>query len=165
MNKRFKILILSVAGVLSLSSVAQTAEGVKIVANDAQGQAVGSASVTVDSKLLFTQDGVKVVGEDSQTAFFSYSDISTLSFKTPGGSGVSDVTAPDDIRLLKNPVAEVMYISAPEGFSSPLAIYDESGVKRLTFASWSGQAIDVSDLDPGFYFVTLNSTNLKFIKK
>lgn len=166
MKKPLRILSLIAAAVVSCSAMAQDDGGVKVIANDSQGESVGKVAVTIDSKIVFTADGVQILDKESQTAFFPYADISTLSFSTPEAAGVASVAERGKIRLLENPVSSMLRISVPDNLTSPpLSIHDISGSIRISLRKWDGEAVDVSNLAPGLYFVTLNNTTLKFIKK
>lgn len=165
MKKPLRTFSLVAAAVVSCSAMAQEDGGVKVIANDSQGESVGEVVVTIDSKIVFTTDGVQILDKESQTAIFPYADISTLSFSTPEETGVASVAERGTIRLLENPVSSMLRISAPDNLTSSLTIHDISGSIRISLRKWDGEAVDVSNLSPGIYFVKINNTTLKFIKK
>lgn len=164
MKKTTRILLFSAVTAASFGAQAQSGQELIVVAKDAEGTAIGEASVSTASRLCFSEKGVEVVSGEVLSAVFDYSALQTISFRYDNLSGLESISSKDALRLLSNPVAENLEFSgAPEGAS--LIITDVAGKVRTRIQDWKGEAVNVASFAPGLYFVTVNHTTLKFIKK
>lgn len=164
MNKPTRILSLMAAIAIAGNAWAQNTSGVNLIVNNASGAPIDKVPVTVDSKIKFTSEGVDVLENEVIKASFSYGTFATLSFTTPT-SGISAATTDVSLRILNNPVADILQIAGCEAESTPLLISDLAGRVKISLRDWSGENLDVSTFAPGLYFVKIKNTTLKFIKK
>lgn len=165
MKKAFRILGLLALSAVSISALAAEDDMVRLVAKDKDGKSVGVVPVTLQSKIRFTSEKVEVYDGETAKESFRYGNIATISFISPGTDGVSSVETQTSLKIAENPVGELLQISGFEGAALPLAVYGLDGGVKVSIAEWNGRPVDVSFLTPGLYFVTVNKTTLKFIKK
>ncbi|MBD5356636.1 MAG: T9SS type A sorting domain-containing protein [Bacteroides sp.] len=165
MNKPTRILSLLAFTAFAGCAWAQEDMKLKVVANDGEGNPVEETMVTVESKLRFTQNGVGVFDGDALTAEFNYADFATLSFYYDTLSSVSAVDAMTGLRLRNNPVAESLEFVGMTEKVAELTVIDLRGAVKVSVPEWKGEAINVNNLTPGLYFVTVNQKTFKFIKK
>lgn len=164
MKKTTRILLASAAATISFGAWAEGGQ-LLVVANNADGQAVAEAPVTTASKIAFSETGVEVLSGGTLNAVFNFRTLKSLSFRYDGTTGVETISAADGLVLRQNPVAEALeFVSCPAEAAS-LTITDLKGSVRNKISNWSGEAVDVSTLAPGLYFVTVNNKTIKFIKK
>lgn len=160
-----KILALLAFSALALPLPAETTTQLNVVANNAEGAEVGKSTVTLESRLRFSDTGVEVYTGEVLTDVFHYADIANLKFAYQEGSAVTALPSSSGLRLRNNPVDNLLEPLGLPAESAPLSVADLSGKVRISAPQWRGEPIDVSDLTPGLYFVTINKTTLKFIKK
>ena len=165
MNRPTRILAVLALSAFAGTALAQQKVELKVVANDAEGAEVASSVVTVDSQLRFTAAGVDVYNDGSLEAAFPYADMSKLTFSYDTATGMAAVDAAQELRLRNNPVAESLEFVGFTGESACLSVADLSGAIKVYLPEWRGNAVDVSDFTPGLYFVTVDKTTFKFIKK
>lgn len=165
MKKSTRLLAVCASVVLSGSALAQDSAGLKVEASNSEGTVVEEASVDILSKLRFSESGVDVYHGETLAAVFHYSDISKISFRYGNGVGVEAVNAGGKLRLLDNPVAETLELTGFSGEPVQLKVTDLGGSIRAIVKEWNGESVNVADLTPGLYFVTVDKTTLKFIKK
>lgn len=137
----------------------------QIVGNNADGEPVSTVSVNLDSKIRFTSEGVDVYNGETLTGVFGYVDINNLTFRYHKITGVESTIADSALRLRRNPVEETLELEGFTGDPVALVVTDLKGAVRAEIAEWNGEAVPVGSLAPGLYFVTVNKTTLKFIKK
>lgn len=165
MNKPTRILAALALTAFAGTAWAQEEERLKVTANDVEGVMVSESDLTLDSKLKFTSDCVEVYNGESLTASFPYAEIGNLKFSYYTLTGLKDVTSSDVLRLRNNPVEETLAFIGFNGTPAPLMVTDLGGASRVAIPEWKGEGIDVSNLTPGLYFVTVDKTTFKFIKK
>ncbi|MBD5227584.1 MAG: T9SS type A sorting domain-containing protein [Bacteroidales bacterium] len=165
MNKPARFLTLLALAASAVGVRAADDAGVSVIGWDAEDARVGYYSVNLNSKIRFTSDRVEIYDGDKRTGAFDYASVAKLTFHT-GQVGVASVAADaSTLRLLTNPVGEMLEMTGLQAESAPLVITSLNGETKLSLAEWRGEAVDVSSLTPGLYFVTVNRTTLKFIKK
>lgn len=165
MNKPTRFLAVLAFSAFSGMAWAQADVELMVVAADAEGEVVGSSTVTLDSKLSFTKAGVDVYTGDALELSIPYADVAKLTFNYENKTGVETVAANSGLRLRNNPVAESLEFVGFSGDAANLVVTDLRGSVRASVSTWKGEAINVSDLTPGLYFVTVDKTTFKFIKK
>lgn len=165
MNNKIKLLSIIGFSALALNvSAADEDQTVRVVAKNAEGDPLAVVPVNLESKIRFTSDKVEFYDGETMKNGFPYSSFSTLSFLTPG-TGVSSVKTQSPFGLAENPVGDTLRVKGYEGTPVPLVIAGLGGDVKLRISAWGGDPVDVSSLLPGLYFVTVNRTTLKFIKK
>lgn len=165
MKKPTRILALLAFGAFSGIAFAQEEMDLKVVAHNDEGEAVAEALVTLDSKLRFTETGVGVFKGETMTVGFNYADVTSLSFRYDVRSAAGVVVSPIGLGLRDNPVGESLEIIGMTENSASLTVTDLKGRVRVSLPEWKGETVNVGELTPGLYFVTINQTTLKFIKK
>lgn len=165
MNKPTRFLALLAFAALSGTAVAQENVELVVAASDADGEVKASSVVTLDSKLSFTKAGVDVYTGETLDLAIPYADIAKLTFRYDNKTGVETVDAHSALRLRNNPVAESLAFVGYNGDAASLVVTDLRGAVRASVSDWKGEAVNVSDLTPGLYFVTVDKTTFKFIKK
>ena len=81
MKKTTRILLFSAVTAASFGAQAQSGQELIVVAKDAEGTAIGEASVSTASRLCFSEKGVEVVSGEVLSAVFDYSALQTISFR------------------------------------------------------------------------------------
>lgn len=165
MKKTTRILLFSAVAAISFGAWAQSGQMLFVVAKNAEGQAVAEAPVSTTSALAFSENGVEVLSDGTLSAVFNYKAIQSIGFRYDGTTAVESVTADETLRLRQNPVPELLEFSSYPADAAALTITDLKGAVRTKIQNWSGEAVNVSSLTPGLYFVTVNNTTIKFIKK
>lgn len=138
-----------------------------LVVTPSQGGTVSKISLTTATKLTFSEKDFKVVASPSATPqTFGYANVRTISFSndTVPGTPNERLKDVDRLRLACNPVSSLLRIEGHDGNAAVLRIAAMNG-KQIFSTIWQGEDLDVSYLTPGFYFVTINSQTIKFIKK
>ncbi len=165
MNKPTRFLPLLAFLAIAGTAGAQDKMELRVVANDSTASAIGETAVFLDSKLKFSESGVDVFQEETLKATFNYADVSNLKFRLVNLTGVKGIEADAALRLRNNPVDDSLEVLGFSGNPVKLTVTDLRGAVRVSIPEWAGEAADVSELTPGLYFVTVNQTTLKFIKK
>lgn len=165
MNKPARFFVLAVFAAMAGVAWAQEEVELKVVANNEDGVAVGEAPVTLESKLRFSKSEVNLYTGEILTSAFRYADMKSLSFRYDKFTGMKSVKADTPLRLRNNPVGEFLELLGTSGECRPLSVSDLRGGVRIYLPEWNGEPVDVADLAPGLYFVTVNKTTFKFIKK
>lgn len=141
-------------------------QNLKILANDDNGNVIDEAVVPFDGALRFAKAGVNILDADNiPVDQFSYSDLFMLTFMYEGEASVGSLKAETKLRLRQNPVAENLEIIGLGSDAAALKIFDAKGANCLSIKEWKGEPVNVSSLSPGIYFVTVNKTPIKFIKR
>ena len=155
--------LLAIAGIVT---TARAADVLKVVVNDDQGGVISEAEVPFDGSLKFDRSAVLLRDAyDIPVSQFDYSDVFMISFEYVRDASVGSLRAESILQLRQNPVVDNLEIVGFNGTSAPLKIFDAKGATRMMVKEWKGEALDVSSLSPGIYFVTVNKMPLKFIKK
>lgn len=165
MKKSARFLLFSAIASVAIGASAQNSQKLFVVAQDAEGHAVDEAAVSTTSRLSFSEAGVEVFSGDLLSAVFNYKDIRSLGFRYGGQTGIGFIEAAKALKLRSNPVAEVLEFATNPTEPATLTITDLKGRVRNRVQNWKGEGVDVAQLAPGLYFVTVNKTTLKFIKK
>lgn len=148
----------------SVCASAQTGS-LQVVAKDAEGQIVAEAPVSLESRLQFSEEGVEVMTDESLSAVFHYADMHSIGFKYGSTTRLQALDKSESLLLRQNPVPELLEFKQHPAEAANLTITDLKGEVRYSANGWKGEAVNVASLTPGLYFVTVNGTTLKFIKK
>lgn len=165
MGKTIKSLLLAAALGSASGLWAEDVKVLNVAAQDSDGNVIAEAPVTLESELRFTETGMEILDEGMLKALFNYSDMAAFSFNLSTVTGMSAPTAISPLGLRQNPVPEALGITGFDSTSAALTVSDLKGEIKVALSDWRGEDIDVSSLAPGLYFVTINKTTLKFIKK
>lgn len=98
---------------------------------------------------------------------FDYSDVLKITFNEElNTESIEEMDSDVTLALFPNPVKDNLSISCDETMhGSDLYIYTLTGTLVSKQINWNGESINVSSLNPGIYFININSTTLKFIKQ
>lgn len=133
---------------------------------NADGKVVKSCKVTDTMYLRFTNDGVDVYDGDATAPFATFWHNSLQYFKLMyDGAGVETPVQESALRLVENPVADVLTVTGHDGTPARLAILSLNGSVALQISQWQGETVNVSSLAPGLYILKIDNTTFKFIKK
>lgn len=160
-----KILFPVAAVLLALPARAEGEVTLKVVANDAEGSAIGAAPVTLESQLRFSAEGVEVYSGETLDAVFGYPGLSSISFSYDTTTGITSAGEFSQLRLRQNPVVDNLGFVGVSEEQATLTISALNGETLVEIPAWKGEDIQVSSLPTGLYFVTVNNTTFKFIKK
>lgn len=163
--KPTKILALLAVSALSIPISAQEPTQLHVVASNADGVEIGKSTVTLESRLRFSESGVEVYSGEMLTDVFHYADMANLKFAYLQGTGIATIPASSGLHLRSNPVGDLLEPLGLSAESANLSVTDLGGKVYCSAPKWRGEPIDVSNLTPGLYLVTINKTTLKFIKK
>ena len=105
--------------------------------------------------------------KDGTSLYFDYSDVIKITFNEElNTESVEEMNSNATLTLFPNPVKDNLSISvAEEMYGSDLCIYSLTGTLVTKQTNWNGESINVSSLNPGIYFININSTTLKFVKQ
>jgi hypothetical protein len=125
-------------------------------------------AITDVSSIVFETSQLSI--KDKQYAViqnFDYSDIIKITFNEElNTESVEEKNSNATLTLFPNPVKDNISISCDETmYGSDLCIYTLTGTLVTKQTNWNGENINVSNLNPGIYFININSTTLKFIKQ
>ena len=162
---RDRFLALLASAALAGTISAQEKTGLLVVANDADGAKITETPVNIESKIRFSESGVEVYTGETLSSTTPYAGLSSLKFAYGQGNGIASIAVEKNLRLRHNPVDDILEPIGLQAESACLSVTDLSGSIKVTVPEWRGEAIDVSQLTPGLYFVTIDKTTLKFIKK
>ena len=165
MKKTIKSLLLLTALASASGLQAEDVKVLNVVAKDADGKVIAEAPVSLESGLHFTDTGMEVVDNGMLQAVFNYTDMTAFAFQLSTVTGISNVAADTALGLRQNPVANALGITGFTKEEAALRVTDLKGEIKVSLPAWQGEDVDVSALTPGLYFVTINQTTLKFIKK
>lgn len=165
MTKPTRFIALLAFSALAGITMAEEKTELNVVANGHDGTELAKTAVTLDSKLKFGETGVEVYSGETLVSVYPYADTANISFSYGDGTGVAEISQAGALRLRNNPVGETLELIGFDADSAPLSVVDLKGVVKISLSEWRGGAVDVSDLTPGLYFVTVNKSTLKFIKK
>lgn len=125
-------------------------------------------AITDVSSIVFETSQLSI--KDKQYAViqnFDYSDVIKITFNEElNTESVEEMNSNATLTLFPNPVKDNISISCDETmYGSDLCIYTLTGTLVTKQTNWKGENINVSNLNPGIYFININSTTLKFIKQ
>lgn len=125
-------------------------------------------AITDVSSIVFETSQLSI--KDKQYAViqnFDYSDVIKITFNEElNTESVEEKNSNATLTLFPNPVKDNISISCDETmYGSDLCIYTLTGTLVTKQTNWKGENINVSNLNPGIYFININSTTLKFIKQ
>ena len=136
-----------------------------VVANDSKGQIITEAPVENNGTVKFTGTDVEVFDANTVVASIPYEGLHSLTFNYKQDASVNSVSMSSSLFLRNNPVGDLLEIGGFSDETAGLTIVDINGAIKHEVKDWRGEGINVSSLSPGFYFVTVNRTTFKFIKK
>ncbi|MCM1490504.1 MAG: T9SS type A sorting domain-containing protein [Muribaculum sp.] len=166
MNKPTRnIALLAFSALIAGNVNAEGQTELKVLANSTDGAVVSQSVITMDSKLRFSETGVEVYSGETLSEVFNYADIANISFYYDTATGVKVVEVAEGWKLRSNPVSAFLEPIGKKVDSATLSVADLSGSVRISLSDWHGEPVDVSDLTPGLYLVTIDKSTLKFIKK
>ena len=117
------------------------------------------------SSIKFKTTKFVVTNNDNSSDDFYFSDVIKITFNEEGGTSIETVNT-QTASIYPNPVKDNLIIqNANDVYGSDICIYSMTGVLVAQYSQWNGETIDVSNLNPGVYFVNTNSTTLKFVKQ
>ena len=142
----------------------RAADELHVVCSDADGGVVTETTVDLESSIRFADGNVEVYKGGMLVSTAPLLSVSNITFKLETVTAVETVTA-STLRLVSNHVDNLLVFagSIPENASLRITALD--GSTRLQLNSWQGDAVNVTGLTPGLYFVTVGKTTFKFIKK
>ncbi len=160
MKLRFCLII----GLLLLtSSYAKADELISIYLNNTDHSPV-RIDISTISTIKFKTKKMIVTNDDNITNDFYFSDIVKITFNEDGTYIETQNASTASIH--PNPAKDNVTIqNAEKMYGSDVCIYSITGVLVSRLPQWNGEAIDVSHLSPGVYFINSNSTTLKFVKQ
>ncbi len=159
-------LLLAVAGGLSVP-VCGAEDNTMLEVHLKNSEVPAQEALSGLSKITFEEDGFTVVGKDeSKKLVYQYTNVEKLTFSLDG-AGVENVTASNlSLVAYPNPAQDVINVQGwNKGEKAMLRIVNAAGQLCKTVADWNGDAIVVSDLAAGQYFIQINNQQtLKFVK-
>ena len=69
------------------------------------------------------------------------------------------------IRIYPNPASDVLNIFGLENIQSSLDIIDNKGSKVISVSGFNSGRIDISNLEPGIYFIRIVNDEINIVKK
>lgn len=147
-------------GISSLFAQGYTYMQVHLLESDAAQE----TALSKISKITFTTSGFSIIHNDESTQDYSYSNASKITF-SKGSNSIESNMVQSTLQVAPNPVANTLYIKGYNGTEGcSVAVYAAMGQEVLRLNNWCGEAIDVSHLASGIYFINVNSKTIKFIK-
>lgn len=150
------------AGVIAAATALSASAEMSVRVQDAVGNDV-TAPLKLSTRISFGQAAIEIANEGTATLSIPYADALSISFVTP--SSVAPVLADSGLRLKHNPVGDQLELTGYAGAPSAMSISSLSGLRMMSLANWTGEAIDVSSLAPGIYILNIDSKTIKFIKQ
>jgi len=123
--------------------------------NEATGTAALNESYPFNMASLFFNFGS---AGDNQTIYY----FDNISFGSPISLGLDSVSN-EAFNLYPNPVEDYLYIQSPDTTIKNIDIYNIVG-KRI-YSSSSENRLDMSSYSAGIYFVKINNSTFKIVKK
>ena len=98
-------------------------------------------------------------------SYFEYDRVRKITFNE--SVGIESILADNtSVVVAPNPTKSYLMINGADNlYGSDLYIYSISGAVVSKQAGWSGERVDVSNLNSGIYFVKIGSTTSKFVKQ
>lgn len=117
------------------------------------------------STIKFKTTKIVINQKDNTSSDFYFSDITKITFNEDGTSIVESKDT-SKASINPNPVKDVLTINNADAiYGNDICIYSVTGMLVAKHSQWNGEHIDVSNLNPGVYFINTNSTTLKFVKQ
>lgn len=148
---------------LSVGSL-RAADELHMVCSDAEGGIVTETAVNLESTIRFADGNVEVYKDGMLVSSAPLLSVSNLTFKLAPVTAVKTVTNPA-LRLVSNRVTDKLVFAGSLPESASLCVAALDGTVRMRLHNWQGEPVNVADLTPGLYFVTVDKTTFKFIKK
>lgn len=103
-----------------------------------------------------------VTGPDGNLYFLSRSDGALYKIIYEPTTSVDDVQFDKQLKVYPNPASNTIKIEGA-AINAPILIFDNFGKEVLKMTN-TGQAIDISALKPGIYFLQVNEEKVKLVK-
>ena len=117
------------------------------------------------STIKFKTTKIVINQKDNTSSDFYFSDITKITFNEDGTSIIESKDT-SIASINPNPVKDVLTINNADAiYGNDICIYSVTGMLVAKHSQWNGEYIDVSNLNPGVYFINTNSTTLKFVKQ
>jgi hypothetical protein len=117
------------------------------------------------STIKFKTTKIVINQKDNTSSDFYFSDITKITFNEDGTSIIESKDT-SKASINPNPVKDVLTINSADAiYGNDICIYSITGMLVAKHSQWNGEHIDVSNLNPGVYFINTNSTTLKFVKQ
>lgn len=117
------------------------------------------------SSIKFNSNRFTVNTKDNTSEKFYFSDVTKITFDN-GKTSIETIESTSSASIYPNPAKNNLSIKGTnEMHGTDIYIYSMTGVLVAEHSQWKGETIDVSHLNPGVYFVNINSTTLKFVKQ
>lgn len=117
------------------------------------------------STIKFKTTKIVINQKDNTSSDFYFSDITKITFNEDGTSIIESKDM-SKASIHPNPVKDVLTINNADAiYGNDICIYSITGMLVAKHSQWNGEHIDVSNLNPGVYFINTNSTTLKFVKQ
>lgn len=126
--------------------------------------AVTTAPLKVGTKIAFGPAEFRILNTGYPEMAFAYRQTSAIRFNI-SPMGIAGVEAQESLRLLRNPVAEILEVTGHDGSCASVYVTALSGATVLRADGWTGEPLNVASLAPGLYILNVNNQQLKFIKK
>jgi len=158
MAKLKHLLFLGFLCLISFGSYSQT---VKLLTTDGQTYSFDSVE-----KIVFTRDNIVFENSDGEDNYHSVFFTEKMFFDQTA-TAVTINEYQSNISIYPNPASTELRISRPRTSSNTVAqLYNISGMllKQIQLNEQQN-VVDVSELTPGIYFISVDSETLKFIKQ
>lgn len=142
------------------------AEGDEVVIYENNSETPTRIAIADVSRIVFETNQLNIKNnKNGDVKYFAYSDVRKITFNEI--LDIESITAAEsEAAIFPNPTRDYLTIKgADKMHGSDLCIYSISGTLISKQTNWNGEKINVSHLNPGFYFININSTTLKFIKQ
>ena len=117
------------------------------------------------STIKFKTTKIVINQKDNTSSDFYFSDITKITFNEDGTSIIESKDT-SKASIHPNPVKDVLTINNADAiYGNDICIYSVTGMLVAKHSQWNGENIDVSNLNPGVYFINTNSTTLIFVKQ
>ena len=121
--------------------------------------------VSTVSTITFKTNKLVVKSKDNTTNDFYFSDIRKITFNDDG-TFIEHINTTPTLNIYPNPTENELTIEGTDNiYNTDICIYSLHGALIAKYPQWNGEPIDVSQLNPGIYFININSTTLKFVKQ
>ncbi|MDX8339951.1 T9SS type A sorting domain-containing protein [Draconibacterium sp. IB214405] len=156
-----KLKHLLIVGFLCLISFGSFSQSINLLTTDGQNYNFESIN-----KIVFSRDNIVFENGDGTDNYYSIFLTKKMYFDQTVTS-VSTIEYQTEFSVYPNPTSSTLTISRPETSESEIAlIYTITGtVKKQIQLYEQENLVDVSELTPGIYFISIDSEILKFIKQ
>lgn len=142
----------------------RAADELYVVCSDADGGTVTETAINLESTIRFADGNIEVYKDGTLVSSASLLSVSNITFKSDSNVAVETVKA-SALRLVSNPVVDKLVFAGSLPEAASLCVTALDGTVRMRLHNWQGESVNVADLTPGLYFVTVDKTTFKFIKK